>query len=188
MGIPSTIHAGATVKWTKSVSNDYSATDGFTLEYVLVSPDNKITVSGAVVTASGSDYTILIPAATTADYLPGKYTWHLYAYNSSTSTRYRLEGGEVTVAANVVALDELEGLDTRSHVKKVLDAIEGLLEGRMVDGIDAISVRGRSLQLMSITELVELRSHYQQLYRAELDAERVATGLSSRRKIRVRFT
>ena len=74
--------------------------------------------------------------------------------------------------------------DTRSHVKKVLDALEASIEGRASKTQVQHSVDGVAIQHMTLTEQVDLRDRYAKKYRAE----RAASGaVSTRRTIKSRF-
>ena len=61
-------------------------------------------------------------------------------------------------------------LDDRTHAKKVLEAIEAVLENRAGKDQEEYSIAGRSLKRTPLDELYALRSKY----RAEVFAERLA--------------
>src|SRR5574343_961347 len=71
-------------------------------------------------TASGTDHTIEVASATTAGYTAGTYAWQLYVTRTSDSQRKSLAVGAWALLKNLSA----STADPRSHVKKVLDAIE----------------------------------------------------------------
>lgn len=50
--------------------------------------------------------------------------------------------------------------DVRSHGERMLTAIEALLEGRAVKDVNSYAIAGRSLQRMTVKELMDWRSHY----------------------------
>jgi len=74
-----------------------------------------------------------------------------------------------------------------SHNKKMLDAIEAVLEGRVTSDVEAYQIAGRSITKISITELKDLHAYYLGKVNQEEDQERVATGKTSKRKIKVKF-
>ena len=77
--------------------------------------------------------------------------------------------------------------DRRSHVKKVLDALEALLEGKASQDQLSYSIRGRSLSRMTPSELLEWRDKYKSEWAKEQRADRIKAGLGSDAIIRVRF-
>jgi len=48
----------------------------------------------------------------------------------------------------------------REHVKKMLQAIENLLEGKITQDVQSYSIEGRSLTKLSTTELLAMRDYY----------------------------
>ena len=79
------------------------------------------------------------------------------------------------------------GYDNRSHVKKVLDALEATLENKASQDQLSYSIAGRSLSRLSPTELIQWRDRYREEYNREVQAERIAQGLGNSNKIRVRM-
>ena len=77
--------------------------------------------------------------------------------------------------------------DTRSHAKKVLDAINAVIEGTATEEQESYQIKDRSLKRRSVSELLELRSFYKAEYARELAEERIAQGLGNPNKIRTRF-
>ena len=176
MSEPSTIFAGDTLTWSKSLE-DYPAS-AWTLTYSFVRQGKSISVTAS---AEGNAHRVSVAASTTATWLPGTYLWTSYA--TSGSERYTVETGELVIKPNPAA----GGYDTRSYVKRVLDAIEALIEGRAAADVDSYSIGGRSLSKMPIAELLKWRSQYRREYQAEQSADRLARGLGSGRKILTRL-
>jgi len=176
---PKEIVAGDTVTWKKTLS-DYPATE-YTLKY------NIIGVSSANYsvesTADGTDHSITIPAATSADFVAGDYKWFSYVIDIGDTVRYSIASGSLVIKA-----DPTTATDSRSHVKKTLDAIESVIEGTASKEDESYSIAGRSLSRRSLEELTSLREKYLALYQRELQEERVANGESTGRTVKVRFT
>lgn len=179
------LYAGATVKWTLETPSDYNNAAGYAVEYQLVSRDGRITInaaSPATITYAGNVATITVPKTTSVNWTPGDYAWMAYA--TKTGERWLLERGQVEIQPDYSTVSYHE---TRSHIKKTLDALEALIEGRAVDAVESYSIRGRSLSRMPITELIAWRDKYKMFHQQEVDAENVAAGDTSRRVIRVKF-
>ena len=177
---PDEIVAGDTLKWKRSVA-DYPADDGWTLKYSFRSKDAVFEITS---TADGADHSISVAAATTAGYTPGEYYWTAYATKGT--ERYRIAYGRCRVVADLAA--EGYGYDPRSHVKRVLDAIEAVIEGRASKDQMSYSIAGRTLSRTPIADLLKLRSFYKTEYEREVRAERIRQGLSGGGRILTRFT
>ena len=176
---PSTIIAGDTWQWSRRDLSDYPASS-WTLEYYLLKADKQIKITA---TADGDYFKIVIAASTTAAYPAGVYRWN--AYVSKDTERYKVDEGTIEIKPNYAA--QTTGYDTRTHIKKVLDAIEAVIEGRATQDHLSYSIAGRSIAKISPEELIRWWSFYKQQYQKELDAEKIASNLGTGRKILTRF-
>jgi len=178
---PEIIVAGDTVKWNREdLTADYPASAGWSLSYELRSTAAAITIAA---TASGDIFQVVVSAATSAVYAAGIYAWA--AFVAKGAERFRVRAGQLEVKPNLAAAG---AADRRTHVKKVLDAIEAVLEARATRDQQEVSIEGRMLRYMPLPELLVFRSAYQAEYQRELAAERIAQGLSGRTRILTRFT
>lgn len=176
---PTELVAGDTAKW-RVYEQDYLP-GTWTISYSFVSSLGRIQITGS----NNGDNTHLITAtaATTADWSPGSYYYQVYA--TSGSERYCLREGYIEIKANFAT--HSAGLDARSHTKKVLDALEAMIEGKASKDQAGYSIAGRSLQRMSPSELIDWLEHYKakwQREQAKLDGSR---DLASGRKVKARF-
>lgn len=174
---PTEVTAGDTVKWTRTLS-DYPA-GTWTLSYTLINAASKIAITAS---ASGTDHLVSVTPATSAAWSAGLYDWQ--AYVTDGTDRYQVDSGRITVNANYAGATTL---DDRSHVKKTLDAIEAVIEGRASQAQQSYTINGRSLTRIPLSELYEFRKQYQAEYAAELQAERIANGMGSGRRVLLRF-
>jgi hypothetical protein len=187
LNIPATLRAGDTIEWDESLP-DYPASDGWTLAFVLTRyGQSLITI---IATPSGDDYAISILPATTRAWIPGIYSWQAYVYKEAgtpvlITEKYTLESGQVQILPDIAQATSIT--DLRSHAKKVLDAIEALLEGKATADVMSYSIAGRSLSKMNPEELIKWRSFYKTEYQRELEAEAIAKGEDNPRRIGVRF-
>lgn len=81
----------------------------------------------------------------------------------------------------------ITGNDEQSHVKKVLDALEAVIEGKASKDQLSYSIQGRSLSRMSWTEILMVYDKYKALYFREKQAARIKKGLKTGSNIQVRF-
>lgn len=172
---PTTVRAGDTWEWTTSLA-DYPA-GTYTLTYTFWNASAAFT---ATASASGSDHLVDIAPATTVGYASGRYEWVARA-SDGTDT--------YTVAAGVLQVLPAVGssMDTRSHARKMLDAITATLESRATtDELDLVtaSFNGRS---MTRVELIKLRQHYLAAVNQEEQAAKLARGENTGRIFQVRF-
>lgn len=177
--IPKEFTAGDTLSFTESVE-DYLPEDGWALSYVLVNALGTETVTSS----DNGDSTHLVAetAANTASWTAGDYRWQSYV--TKALERYTVSRGSITIKPNFAT----GAVDARSHVKKTLDAIESLLEGKAGKDVDSYSIHGRSLSKMSITELLEWRDKYvRELAQLEKEAD-LESGIANSNKVYVRLT
>lgn len=155
---PSRIQAGDTLQWNRTLS-DYPAADGWQLKYTLVSASAAHNFQA---TANGDAFAVVVPASTTAAWDAGRYL--LTEYVTDGTQRFTLGTSDVLVVADIAAATG--GVDTRSHARKVLDAIEAWLESRApVAG--EFEFNGRRVRNYDLAELLKLRD----TYRAEVQRE-----------------
>ncbi len=138
-------------------------------------------------TFSGTEFLFEVAAATTATYDDGRYRWQEYVIRTADQERITLEVGSVLLLPN----KDNVATDPRSHVKKVLDAIEATIEGRATKDQLSYSIStgqgSRSLSRMSIEELLLFRDRYKAEYAREIQAERIEQGLGTKGRVLVRF-
>lgn len=176
--IPSTITAGDTARWQRNAP-DYPASAGWAITYWLVSPTLQLTFTS---TADGDDHLIVVPAATTDDWVAGWYDFQEVV--SKDGERFTLATGRIRVLPNFAAATS--GRDARSHARKVLDALEAWLENR-ANWAAEFTVDGRDIRHIPVTELLVLRDRYRADVRREEMAANVAQGRPAGNRILVRF-
>lgn len=178
--IPQTLIAGDRWAW-KRTAGDYGT--GYALGYLLVpiAGGTLITLSS---TLSASDYLIEIAAATTAAYTATTYRYTETITRASDSSRINLGYGTITVAPNPATTTS----DTRSHARKVLDAIRATLEGRASLDQESMAINGRSISRTPLADLIALETRYAQLVQREEMAEGIRNGIGrNARQVTVRM-
>lgn len=163
--IPVRLYAGATATWRRSLP-DYPATAGWTLKYALRGPSD---IDSA---AAGSDHLIEVAKADTAKWTAGFYTWTAFVENAD-GERHIVDQGTIEVEPDPTA-------DQRPHVKKVLDAIEALLEGKATRDQQEYEVDGVKIKRMDIDQLLRARQLYKREWKNHLKAQRLAKGISAK--------
>ena len=148
---PAAFRAGDLVRWTKFLS-DYPANDGWTLSYTLINASIKISLTA---TASGAEHLVSVPAATSANYAAGAYTW--MARVTKGSEVYTIGQGSLTILPNLSALMSYDG---RSHAQTMVDAIEAAIQGRASALQLRMQINGRSIEYLNPTDLIKWLSYY----------------------------
>ena len=176
---PATITAGDTITWSRTLP-DYPASAGWVLHYALRGT-TAINITGS---ASGDNHLINISATVSAAYTDGIYTGQGYVVNGN--SRVTVFSGTITIKPDLVNV--AAGYDGRSHVKRVLDALEATLEGRATSDQLKLSIDGTAIERCTWEDVQKFRAGYLREYQKELQAARVAQGKNSGRKIVTRFT
>lgn len=171
--VPNSLIAGDTWSWTRDLAEYPAPTWVLTYHFSSVAGSFD-----AVGTADGTEHVFTVPAATSAAYKADRYRW--VARATSGVLAYTVDQGWVDVVANPAS--RTRG-DSRSHARKVLDAIEATLEGRASSDQMSISIAGRTISRISIPDLMLLRDRY----RAEVRSVEQPAGTGRGRNIRVRL-
>lgn len=149
--IPAELRAGDTGKWQRSFS-DYPATAGWVLAYTIAGTGGVFTVTA---TASGDNFLATIAAATSAAFPAGSY--QITEYVTKGLERFTLNTQPLRILANLVGASPS---DTRSHARKMLDAIEAWLESKAPTAA-SVEIAGRKISNYPLADLMALRSKYQ---------------------------
>ena len=166
------LRAGDRAAWSYPVG----AYAGYTLAYCLTGP----AAFEIPVTEAAGVFTAALSSAITRALAPGQYIWILTATKN---------GERDTLAQGVVDVDpDIAGvtapIDLRTHARRVLDAIESVLEGRASSDAAQITIANRHIVKTPLPELLTLRDRY----KAEVTREDALTGRTPfRNKIYVRF-
>lgn len=189
--VPDELRAGVQWDWTRDASLDYPADGGWSLKYWF----KKTGASGAnfsVDAVQDPSYTkqfkVSILASVTDAYTAGDYTW--VAIVTKGTELHEIDEGRLSILPRY---DQAANLDDRTHARKVLEAIEAVLESRASQTqreLVAFTIGSRS-QTFDNTEskekLLEFRSRYKWLVFDEENAAKVAQGQPNARLVRVRF-
>ena len=172
---PTTLVAGDTSPWTKSLS-DYPATDGWALTYAfrLQQGSGKLDLTA---TPSGSDYAVVIPAASSALMVPGIWVWS--AYVTKAAERYQVDYGTLVVTPNLATISQQ--VDLRSHAKIAYD--NALVAWESVKVGQSVSLNGRTYSQHNLPDLIAYVDRCRADYALEVSTETTPNP----RRIGVRF-
>jgi len=147
--------AGDTVAWEKSL-DDYSPADGWVLSYAIVGPV-LLAWNPSFVTPGTADWTITIPAASTANLRSGTYSWT--AFVTLAGERHTVDSGVFTVTS-----DAAQAAPGVSHAATMVSVLEAEIQSRVTgngSAHDSYAINGRSIAKMKMSELTQLRDRYQ---------------------------
>lgn len=176
--------AGDTWKWDKTLA-DYKPSDSWGLTYSFRSK----TGTGFNVTASANSandgWNIVVPAASTTEFTAGIYDWQ--AYVTKSTERFMVDSGKLTITQNLTASVTGSTTDLRSHAQKIVDTIQGVLEGRMDSDVENYSIGGRSISKIPVAELVSILATYEEKLEEEQKKQRLDNKHGSGRVVKARF-
>jgi hypothetical protein len=181
---PDAMQAGDRWAWRRA---DLAATydpAGYALSYVARMEGSGATSFTVTATGAGTEYRVEVASATSAAYRAGTYRWTAYITRLSDSERVEVGSGTWTVRPNRAS----SSVDPRSSAKIMLDKIDSILLGRADADVASYSIAGRSLAKIPVSELITWRDHYERAVVRERQAERLAAGIGTGRKVAVRFT
>lgn len=179
-GAPRSFVVGDFVQWKRSdLVSDYPP-DSYSMEIVARKIDGGGDEIKIAATETDTYYLFSVSSSTSADYIVGKYRWHLEVTKTASGDRAVIDRGEFEVLADI---DETTA-DVRTHAEIMVDKIESLLEGRADSDVSNYAIKGRSLTRMDVDELTRWRDYY----RAEVAREQSAKNPNSAKTtVKVRF-
>lgn len=179
---PNELQLGDFWAWKRTdLSTDYP-TASYSLSYEFNLVDGS-TASNFTLTATESNDEYIIETSNTTSYTSGEYNWVSYITRSSDSARIKLSEGFTEIQENYATTTS----SVRSHAKKVLDAIEAVIENRATMDQSSMSIAGRSLSRLTIDELLQFRDRYKAEYLKEVKKARIKNKKDSGNTIKVRF-
>ena len=183
---PSTLVLGDYWAWKRDDLADTYPISSYALTYEFHNDVGGGGIHKFTLTATEANDTYYIEAASssTTGYAIGDYIWEAYITKASDSNRVMVDSGRTTITQNLADTNA----DLRSHAKKVLDAIEAVIENRASMDQSSMSIAGRSLSRMSIDELMTFRDRYKAEYLKEIKLARIRNGQGTGNTPKVRFT
>ena len=149
------IVAGDYLAWKRTdLGRDYPpASCGLTYSARLNGVGSAISLTAS---ESGTDYIIEYDSTATAVFPVGVYQWSAFITKTSDSNRIQIDSGTWEVIENKAT----STTDPEPHAKKVLDALEAVIENRATQDQMSYSIAGRSLSRMSQDDLNAFRDKY----------------------------
>ena len=180
---PISFYKGETIVWKRTdIGADY-APSSYSMVWEASLESNGSTRFSATVTESGTEYTFTLDDSATASYTAGDYIWFLKVIQDSDSEKLVIDSGKLTVKDNYFATTG----DTRSHAKVMVDKLESLLEGKADADVSSYAIAGRSLNKLTVEEMLKWRDYYKAEYQREIQEFRIGNNEGSGSIVKVRF-
>ena len=174
--------AGDRITWKRTdLGTDY-APASYSLKYSARLENSGATEIEITASESGNDYIVEVGQSTSVGFKAGIYHWQAYITRTSDSERITIDSGTWEIKPN----RDTTASDPRNHVRRVLDSIEAVIEGRATKDQENYSIQGRSLSRTPIPDLLILRDRYKAEYIREQRAERIKNNLGHSGIIKVR--
>ena len=175
------IIAGDTLDFSITVP-DYSAADGWTLNYRLV-PRASGTAIEFSSTADGDAHVIAVSAATTAAWAAGAYSWAAYV-DASAGASHTWRSGDITLYAD--PRTATAPLDLRTDAERALADAEAALAA-WNPTMKRYVIGGREMMFHAATEILPVVGYWKAAVQRERRSAALAAGLPDPRKILVRL-
>lgn len=158
------------------------ASDGWTFKIRFV-PQFTGTAITLTALADGDSFRTTAGSSVTASWATGRYSYSKWVEKED--ERITVENGVIDIEANFSTLSL--STDTRSHLEKVVDAIELMLEGKATKDVQEYTIGDRQLKHIPLSELLVWRDKYKAQLAAERTSKSITKGLGLGRKIYVRL-
>ncbi|MCC7132486.1 MAG: hypothetical protein IT352_07575 [Gemmatimonadales bacterium] len=154
---PTRARAGDTWLWRRTFP-EYPASEGWTPKYAIRGVD-ALLWDAAWAVASGEEWTITIPAASTLLLGAGRYEWAVILTGSGSYS-----GREHTIQTGVLeVLPDLETAaagDRQTHTEKTIAILEAAIEGRLTADMEHYIINGRQVTRIPVRDLSRLLATY----------------------------
>ena len=187
--VPDLIYAGDTVVFDVPAFKDAIGTSidsgTYTMKWYARTnvASEGTTITG---TAEGTGWRITVPAATTANFDAGLWTWQAIATYST--FQYTAGRGQFTVKATASYTGSPGAFDDRSRAEIDLSYVEAAIRTLAQGGmVQEYSIGGRSLRRYKMAELLQLKDDLKNEIAMERKREKIQQGLGSPGLAKVRF-
>ena len=188
--VPDLIYAGDTVVFDGPAFKDAIGTSidsgTYTMKWYARTnvASEGTTITG---TAESTGWRITVPAATTANFDAGLWTWQAIATYST--LQYTAGRGQFTVKATASYTGSPGAFDDRSRAEIDLSYVEAAIRTLAQGGmVQEYTIGGRSLRRYKMVELLQLRDDLKNEVTLERKRDKIRQGLGNPGLAKVRFT
>jgi hypothetical protein len=176
--------AGDSFSWLIT-HESYKPIDGYSCKVVLLNSQTRIeyTANGDI---SSNTYTITKSNTDTSLLTPSKYKCYIVFIKNVDGFVKQYDNNKIEIKENALTAASIE---TRSEAQIQLEVVKALISGRLVDGINAFTIAGRSVTLMTMTELLDVEKKLSVKVEQELNLIDITNhGRTNRNKLKIRYT
>jgi len=188
--VPDLIYAGDTIVFDVPAFKDAIGTsiDSGTYTLTWYARTNTATEGALIVGATeGDGWRVTVPAATSAGFNAGLWTWQAIATYGS--VQYTAGRGQFTVKVSAAYSGTPGAFDDRSRAEIDLDYVEAAIRTLSQGGmVQEYTIGGRSLKRYKMQELLQLRDTLKNEIAMERKREKIRQGLGNPGLAKVRFT
>lgn len=166
----SEIIQSARAEWTETLEN-YKPSAGWVLTVYFRGPGAGLNLEA---TSENDSFRLTLSSAQSAALAVGNYAWQSFAEKAG--EKVFIAEGKIQVKKGFAATAANEAIDSRSEVKKILDAIDACLTKKATADQLSYTIGNRQLARYSMTDLLLARDKYQKMYNREKLAERARRG------------
>ena len=179
---PTELRAGLTWQWRREDLTDYPASQ-WTLTYWFKQRGTGGGNFSKAAVPDGDHFAVTIDATTSATYAAGDWTWT--AIVTKGTEAFEVDRDALTILPRY---DQPVALDDRSHARKVLAALEAVIEKKATRDQMSYAIGGRQLSRMKPEEILMWREKYKGYVADEEAAAKVAAGLPNPKNVGIRLT
>lgn len=176
---------GASVTWraTAAAAENYKPADGWVLRYYFRGAGAGLDIES---TSESNEFILSLTSAQTAALAVGEYAYQAFAEKGG--EKIFIAGGKFLVKQGFAEVSAAQAIDTRSEIKKILDAIDACLAKKATADQLSYTIGNRQLARYSMSDLILLRDKYQKLYNREklVEKQRAGGGIFKTHFIRIK--
>ncbi|TPE52598.1 hypothetical protein [Amaricoccus solimangrovi] len=158
---PARLTAGDSWVWEIADPADYPSAQ-FVLSYALAPLSGGAVVTIEAEAPSPVAVAFRFGATATASLAPGRWRWSLVAADLALDLRATLASGVLEVLA-----DPLASGDTRTAARRILEAIDATIAGKVTKDAQSYAIEGRTISRIPLPELMAARTRYAAIVRRE---------------------
>lgn len=167
---PARLFAGDSWAWEIADPADYPSA-AYVLAYALAPEAGGARVEVEATAPNPVAVGFAVAAGDTAALAPGRWRWVLLATDAVHDTRAAFASGAFEVLPDPLAAT---AADTRSAARRILDAIDATIEGKVTKDAQTYAIEGRSIARIPLPELIAARARYAAIVRREGGAGPIA--------------
>lgn len=158
---PARLTAGDSWSWEIADPAEYPSAE-FILSYALAPVAGGAVVAVEAEAPSPVAVAFRLGATATASLAPGRWRWSLFAADAALDLRETIASGVLEVLANPLATG-----DTRSPARRILDAIDATIAGKVTKDSQSYAIEGRTISRIPLPDLMAARTRYAAIVRRE---------------------